>query len=56
MKLLLYIGLAIAVICVLLVAVTKLWFSLMNALFFLVVLFLIVAIIVLLFQRVKRQL
>jgi hypothetical protein len=55
MKLLLYISLAIAVICVLLVAVTKLWFSLINALVFLVILFLIVAIIVLLFRRNKNQ-
>jgi hypothetical protein len=55
MKLLLYISLAIAIVCVLLVAVTKLWFSLMNALVFLVVLFLVVVIIVLLF-RGKKQL
>jgi hypothetical protein len=55
MKLLLYISLAIAVVCVLLVAATKLWLSLVNALVFLVILFLIVAIIVLLFRRNKPQ-
>jgi hypothetical protein len=55
MKLLLYISLAIAVVCVLLVAVTKLWFSLINALVFLVILFLIVAVIALLFRRNKNQ-
>jgi membrane protein YdbS with pleckstrin-like domain len=55
MKLLLYISLAIAVVCVFLVAATKLWLSLVNALVFLVILFLIVAIIALLFRRNKQQ-
>jgi len=54
MKLLLYIGLAIAVICVFLVAVTQLWFSLMHALVLLVIVFLVVAIVVLLFRRTKN--
>jgi hypothetical protein len=55
MKILLYISLAIAVVCVLLVAVTKLWFSLMHALGFLVIVFLVAAIVVLLFRRTKQQ-
>ena len=55
MKLLLLIGLAIAVLCVLFVAVTQLWLSLMHALVFLVILFLIVAILVLLFRKNPRQ-
>jgi hypothetical protein len=55
MKILLYISLTIAVVCVLLVAVTKLWFTLVNALVFLVILFLVAAILVLLFRRNKTQ-
>lgn len=55
MKLLLYISLALAIVCVLLVAVTKLWFSLVSALVFLVILFLVVTIIVLLFRRITRR-
>jgi hypothetical protein len=51
MKLLLYISLAIAVVCVFLILVTKLWLSLFHALTFLVILFLIVAFFVLLFRR-----
>jgi len=55
MKPLLFISLAIAIVCVLLVAVTELWLSLINALVFLVILFLVVAIIVLLFRRNTPQ-
>ncbi len=56
MKPLLFISLAIAVICVLFVAVTQLWLTLLHALVFLVILFLVVAIIMLLFRRNRRQL
>ena len=55
MKLLLIISLAIAIVCVLFVAVTQLWLSLLHALMFLVILFLMVVIILLLFQRNRRQ-
>jgi hypothetical protein len=55
MKLLLYVSLAIAIVCVLLLAVTKLWLTLFNALFFLAFLFLIVVIVLLLFRRNKQQ-
>jgi hypothetical protein len=54
MKLLLFVSLAIAIVCVLLLAVTKLWLTLFNALFFLVILFLIVVIILLLFRRSRE--
>jgi membrane protein DedA with SNARE-associated domain len=55
MKILLYISLAIAIVCVLLFLVTKLWLTLFHALTFLVVLFLIVAVLVLLFRRKKSE-
>ena len=55
MKLLLFISLAIAIVCVLFVAVTQLWFSLLHALMFLVILFLVVVIVLLLFRRNQRQ-
>jgi hypothetical protein len=55
MKILLCLSLAIAIVCVLLVAVTKLWLTLMNALMFLVIAFLVAAIIVLLLRRNRSQ-